>query len=118
MSIDMDDTVATECGRVLDLSQVVVKIDEAMWWNGNNHISRATGCQFRHEQFMITRKGGFVIYSWSQYQNERDSYEVVTPEKAAQWLATNANEADMDSIRRADQDLHDKVRKLIEENEV
>lgn len=31
--------------------------EEATWWNGNNHVSKATGSQWDHEKLYLTPKG-------------------------------------------------------------
>lgn len=63
--------------------------NEDKYWNGNNHISCATGSQWDHEKLYRTAQGTYVKYFWSQYQGRADYYEAVTPEFAAQWLVKN-----------------------------
>lgn len=55
-------------------------------WNGNNHISVATGSQWDHEELYRTRGGVWILHSWSQWQGSRPSYEVISDERARVWL--------------------------------
>lgn len=65
--------------------------DEDTWWNGNNHISRATGTQWDHEELFHTAKGRWVLHRHSQWQGAKESWEVVSEEHAKQWLARNGH---------------------------
>ena len=55
-------------------------------WNGNNHISVATGTQSEHEELYRTRKGLWIKHSWSQWQGSLPSYEQIDNDDARQWL--------------------------------
>lgn len=60
--------------------------EEATRWNGNNHISCATGSQWDHQALYLTRKGVWVLHRWSQWQGSTDTWTEVTPEEARDWL--------------------------------
>lgn len=66
--------------------------EEATRWNGSNHISVATGSQWDHEQLYFTRKGTWVLHSWSQWQGSSKSYMAIDATVAAQWLVTNGHD--------------------------
>lgn len=66
--------------------------DEDTWWNGNNHISRPTGSQWRHERLYLTRGGRWILASWSQYENEGDGHEEIEAQDAAKWLLQNEHD--------------------------
>lgn len=63
-----------------------IEFQEASRWDGNNHISLATGSQWDHEVLYFTASGNWVRYNWSQYQHVADSYEQVDVEFAVNWL--------------------------------
>jgi hypothetical protein len=63
--------------------------DEATRWNGNNHISRATGSQWEHERLYRTPAGIYVLHHWSQWQGSTESYEQISADEAAAWLSRN-----------------------------
>lgn len=65
-------------------------------WDGNNHISLATGSQWEHEELYRTRKGLFILHRWSQWQGSTPSYETVEDETAQQWLIDNDHAAAVD----------------------
>lgn len=69
---------------------------EARRWDGNNHISVATGTQYEHEALYRTRKGRWVINRWSDWQGSLERYEEVGEETARRWLAKNDHEHDAD----------------------
>lgn len=66
--------------------------DEATEWDGNNHISRATGSQWDHETLYRTKGGRWVLHCSSMRQGSRRSYEFVTDEDAQTWLLANEHE--------------------------
>lgn len=63
--------------------------EEGTNWNGNNHISLATGSQWEHEILYRTRGGIYVLHCWSQWQGSGESYEEISAEDAARWLSRN-----------------------------
>jgi len=63
-----------------------VKFSEATYWNGSNHISKATGSQWNHEASYCTASQKWVKNCWSQYQNSVESYELVDQAEAVRWL--------------------------------
>lgn len=65
---------------------------EDTWWNGNNHVSVNTGDQFAHEKLYRTKKGRWILHSWSQWQGSRETYEEVDQETAYAWLLKNDHE--------------------------
>jgi hypothetical protein len=82
--------------------EAAVKVSETTFWNGNNHISRATRSQWNHEALYITRKGRMVLNHWSQWQGSVESYIEISVDQAAQWLIqveqTEADELDHNRV--------------------
>jgi hypothetical protein len=66
---------------------------EATYWDGNNHISRATRSQWDHERLSRTKGGRWVLNCWSQRQGSVESYEFVSDEQAKTWLLANEHDA-------------------------
>lgn len=66
-----------------------VKFGEATYWNGNNHISTATGSQWEHEALFYTKSGSWVLNEWSQRQGSRETYEKISEARAIAWLIKN-----------------------------
>lgn len=58
-------------------------------WNGNNHVSLATGSQWDHEMLFRTAGGIYVLNHWSQWQGSRETYEEISAADAARWLSLN-----------------------------
>ena len=71
-----------------------VRFDEDTRWNGNNHISVATGSQWDHEALYYTKSGRWVLYSWSQWQGSLDTWKQVDEAAAVRWLSANNCHAD------------------------
>jgi hypothetical protein len=63
-------------------------------WDGQNHISVATGSQWNHEELYLTRSGTWILHSWSQWQGSRPSYEIINAETAKQWLIDQGEDID------------------------
>lgn len=52
-------------GRWFD-SAKTESFDEETYWNGNNHISKATGSQWDHERLLRTAGKRWILETWSQ----------------------------------------------------
>lgn len=63
--------------------------EEKTRWNGNNHISKATGSQWEHETLYRTAGGIYVVHHSSQWQGSTDTIEEITASDAAKWLSGN-----------------------------
>jgi hypothetical protein len=79
----------TEDGTVVDTANASASWEEAMDWDGSNHISRATGSQWDHQKLYKSRRGRYYIECWSQWQGSRSHIEWVSREEAARWLLHN-----------------------------
>ena len=73
-------------GTIVDTKNAVSKWDESTDWNGNNHISRATGSQWLHQTLYRSRKGRYYIVHESQWQGSSPRAEWVSNHEAARWL--------------------------------
>ena len=58
-------------------------------WNGNNNISKVTGCQWDHQILYRTASGRWVLNAWSQCQGTMESYFEITDQEAAEWFMKN-----------------------------
>jgi hypothetical protein len=81
-----------EDGAIVDTDRAVKHWDEDSFWNGRNHISKATGDQFLHETLYKSSKGRYYIVHSSQWQGSVDSAEEITPIDATTWLLQNEHE--------------------------
>jgi hypothetical protein len=72
------------------------KWSEGTYFDGNNHISKATGSQWDHEDLYRTKGGKWVISWWSQYQGRDERIEEVTAQEAHAWLARNGKKIPKD----------------------
>ena len=79
-------------GTVVDTDNSTQHWNEATRWNGNNHISVATGSQWDHETLYRSRKGRYYVEHSSQWQGSLDSAEWVSNAEAARWLLANEHE--------------------------
>ena len=68
------------------------RFDEDTYWNGSNHISCATRCQWDHQILFRTRSKRWVLNTWSQWQGSSETWEEISPEQAARWLVANNHE--------------------------
>lgn len=62
---------------------------EDTWWNGSNHISCATNCQWEHERLYRTRNKRWVLNHWSQMQGSAETWVEINDKEAAEWLVKN-----------------------------
>ena len=70
-------------------ADAAVGFDEATRWDGNNHISVATGSQWDHERLYWTASGNWVLNYWSQWEGRLESYSEVDEARAIEWLIRN-----------------------------
>lgn len=70
--------------------------EEATSWNGNNHISKATGSQWEHETLYRSAKGRYWVEYTSQWQGSLPGARYVAPREAALWLLANAHDLPAD----------------------
>jgi len=79
-------TYRTEEGAILNTDLATESWSEETDWDGNNHISRATGSQWEHEKLYRSKKGRYWIENSSQWQGSLPSARLVTNEEAVAWL--------------------------------
>jgi len=79
-------------GTVVDTEKAAQSWSENTRWDGNNHISKATGSQWAHEELFRSRKGRYYVEHTSQYQGSTPHVEWVSREEAARWLLAQDNE--------------------------
>lgn len=77
-----------DTGRWFDTDKAKSWEEETLW-NGNNHISKATGSQWEHETLYRTAGGIYVVEHTSQWQGSTPTVEEVSAEEAAVWLSRN-----------------------------
>lgn len=77
---------------IVDTENASAHWEEDTYHDGRNHISRATGSQWEHEDLYRSRKGRYYIVRWSQRQGSGDSAEWVSNEEAARWILLNNGE--------------------------
>lgn len=73
-------------GTIVDTKNAVQHWDEGTRWNGNNHISIATGSQWVHQTLYQSRKGRYYVETVSQWQGSTPRAEWVSNREAAKWL--------------------------------
>lgn len=108
--------VSIGSGRWFDL-EGAVKFSEAVTWDGHNWISVATGSQFDHEEIVHTRRGGFLLHYWSQWEGVCERYERISAETVAQWLVDNQHVLD-EHLSRLPVAVRREVRAMVKECEV
>lgn len=79
-------------GVILDTDKAKESWPEATRWNGNNHVSVATGSQFEHETLFLSAKGRFWVEHTSDWQGRDPSARVVDAIEATRWLLLNKHE--------------------------
>jgi hypothetical protein len=75
-----------EDGTIVDTDKAQTHWDEDTYWNGHNHISKATGSQWAHETLYKSRKGRYYTEHLSAYHQGQGHVEWLSPQEAARWL--------------------------------
>jgi hypothetical protein len=81
-----------------------IEFEESKRWNGQNHISNATGSQWDHEALYFTRRGMWVLHSWSQWQGSTPHYEEIGAEVAYRWLSAHADKNEIMRLPEAERE--------------
>ena len=79
-------------GAIFDTERAKATWDEALDFDGSNHISRVTGSQWNHETLHKSAKGRYYVVRSSDYQGSQDEMEILSPREAAAWLLLNDHE--------------------------
>lgn len=78
-----------ENGKWFDIDSATVYKEES-YWNGSNHISKATGSQWESEQLYHTKTGKWVLNCWSRREGTRETWDIVDDQTAYNWLINNS----------------------------
>lgn len=73
-------------GKILDTGKAVDHWKEERDFDGKNHVSRATGSQWEHEELFLSSKGTFWLLESNDWQGLRSKARVLTPLEASRWL--------------------------------
>jgi hypothetical protein len=93
-------------GMIVDTANASQTWLEETDWDGNNHISRATGSQWDHQRLYRSRRGRYYIVSFSQWQGSMPSAEWISNEEAARWLLKMGHDLP-DDLKEVADDLLD-----------
>lgn len=85
-----------EDGSVINTEKAIEEWCEATDFNGNNHISRATGSQWNHETLYRSRKGRFYKECESQWQGSTSHVEWIDEREAVRWIILNDGDVPKD----------------------
>jgi len=83
-------------GAIFDTGRAKKHWPEASDWDGSNHISRATGSQWNHEDLYLSQKGHYYVIRSSNYQGSQDEMGILSPKEAAAWLLLNDHDLPAD----------------------
>ena len=74
-------------------------IDENTYFDGSNHISKATGRQTEHQRLYYTGSGNWILNSWSQFQGSIEAHRLISDADAVRWLISiEASEEDIKEL--------------------
>lgn len=90
-------------GTVIDTKNATASWEEDTRWDGNNHVSVATGSQWVHQTLYRSRKGRYYLETVSQWQGQLPHAEWVSPQEAARWLLANGEELPDDLAQYQDE---------------
>jgi hypothetical protein len=79
-------------GSIVDTDLARQMWEEVTRWDGNNHISRATGSQWDHQTLYQSRKKRYYTEYTSQWQGSRPHVEWISREEAARWILSQDHE--------------------------
>lgn len=84
------------------------KFEGESFHNGKNWIQKQTMDQWTGQNLYLTASGNWVLACWSSWQGSIDTYEIINPEAAAQWLIVNESWEEVEK----------RFPKILQENEI
>jgi hypothetical protein len=90
-----------DSGAVVNTDKATEHWAEATRWDGRNHVSVATGSQWRHETLYRSLRGNYYVETTSQNLSEAPGARFVTPQEAASWLLQMGHELPEDIAHHA-----------------
>lgn len=109
-------TLTDDSGKWFD-GDKTINFKEDSTWDGNNHISKATGSQWHHQTLHYTKTGRWVLWESSQWQGSTDRYSEVSQEAAIDWLVSQCC-FDDDGIQKLPKSVQESVKAGIESAEI
>jgi len=94
-----------------------VVFEEATWWDGSNHVSKATGSQWDHQRLYYTSSANWVLHEWSQWEGVGDAYQQITDAEATKWLMVNRG-FEQEGFDELPENVRSTVEQLMNEMEV
>ena len=82
-------TYGMDDGTVVNTERASAVYEESTYFDGRNHVSRATGDQWEHETLHLSAKGRYFVEHWSDWQGSRSSADWASEKEAARWLILN-----------------------------
>jgi hypothetical protein len=80
--------VALPDGRFFDADKAQC-FEEGTRFDGNNHVSLATGSQWDHEKLYLTAGGVWVVVPSSQREGRNPEPTIIDADEAARWIVRN-----------------------------
>jgi hypothetical protein len=78
-------------GRWFDMDRAE-RFQQDTYWDGQNHISRATGSQWNHQILFRTASQRWILRSWSQWEGSGETWDEISDDDAARWLVRNGHD--------------------------
>ncbi len=99
-------TYRMEDGTVVKTENAIQSWKSDTRWDGNNHISTATGSQWEHQVLHKSRKGRYWLEYWSQWQGSTPHAEWISNHEAARWLLHNNEDHELpDDLAALEQEV-------------
>jgi hypothetical protein len=89
-------TYRMDDGTVVNTEDATKYWSEDTRWDGNNHISVATGSQWTHQTLYRSRKGRYYVEHESNETGSGSHAEWVSNQEATRWLLANNHELPAD----------------------
>jgi hypothetical protein len=77
--------------------------DQATYWDGHNHVSKATGSQWIDQRLYRSRKGRYYTVTSPRIDGQRDYAEWLSPQEATRWLLQMEHELPEDLEQYSDE---------------
>ena len=79
-------------GKLFKTGNALNAWKEGTTWDGRNRISVATGSQWDHERLYKSLKGTYWLESWSDWQGDVATAEIMSKHDAATWIVLNGHD--------------------------
>jgi len=94
-----------------------IEFSETLTWDGNSHISNATGSLWDHETLYFTKGGNWVLHWIRELNPITESFSMIPENAAIDWLISQSK-TECDNIEELPKSVQEAIKSRVESAEL